>query len=277
VLAGCREGQDLRLTPALLRRQARARDLLLAAAALPSTDGGPADGLDDWLESHVGDARAGFTRALAGHRFAAATELLDELAERVLARYVAIRRAAGAGTPAWLLAGVAALFDPVLPEAAATLAAATLAAGGRTAGPEPRRAPAEAAERWMLLLDELAQLRGPVGLTTAMEIGVVLPEALTASLAAEPWIAHSTPLRLRLGGRPAAAFAGTSRSAPTWPPSTSRPATPSACGPRATRLQARLVEFFGVEVPIAELFERPTVTGLATRIEALLLQGIEQD
>jgi acyl transferase domain-containing protein/acyl carrier protein len=45
----------------------------------------------------------------------------------------------------------------------------------------------------------------------------------------------------------------------------------------ATRLHARLVEFFGVDVPIAELFERPTVTGLATRIEALLLQRIEQD
>jgi valyl-tRNA synthetase len=196
LLAGCREGQDLRLTPALLRRQARARDTLLAAATLPTTDGGPADGLDDWLAGHVGETRAGFARALAGHQFAAATELLDELAERVLARYVAIRRAAGAGAPAWLLARVAALFDPVLPVAAATLAPGD---HGVALGPEPRRAPAEAAERWMLVLDELAQLRGPVGLTTATEIGVVLPETLAASLAAEPWIAHSTPLRLRLG------------------------------------------------------------------------------
>jgi phthiocerol/phenolphthiocerol synthesis type-I polyketide synthase E len=45
----------------------------------------------------------------------------------------------------------------------------------------------------------------------------------------------------------------------------------------ATMLLARLVEVFGVDVPLRLVFESPTVTGLAGRIEQLMLERIARD
>src|SRR5262249_18821727 len=57
---------------------------------------------------------------------------------------------------------------------------------------------APAVDAWMDVIGELTQLRGPVGLSTATEIRVVLPEAVTGTLAGEGWVAHSSPLRVGL-------------------------------------------------------------------------------
>jgi methionyl-tRNA synthetase len=189
LLAGCREGQDMRLTPGLLRRQARARELLAAVAALPRTDG-PGDALDAWLGWCVERSAAAFSAALDRLEFAAAVEALDEVAERALARYAAVRRADGA-TPGWLLARLAALYEPVMPGVARAAAAGGVA---------PGFAAAPAVDAWMDVIGELTQLRGPVGLSTATEIRAVLPEAVAAALAGQPWVVHSTPLRVALAG-----------------------------------------------------------------------------
>jgi acyl carrier protein len=45
----------------------------------------------------------------------------------------------------------------------------------------------------------------------------------------------------------------------------------------ATRILARLDDDFGVEIPVADLFEAPTVAGLATALGTLLLQDELED
>jgi valyl-tRNA synthetase len=200
LLGGCHEGQDVRLTDALLRRQARARAVAGGAAGLPRRDGG-ADCLDHWLAAEVRRAAGDSAAALDRREADAAVEALDALLEGPVSRYVAVRaaEAAAGGVPGWLLAELAAALEPVMPRASAGLLGAASGAG---AAPTPDAGRAAAGACWMAAVREVTQLRGPAGLNTSTEPFLRLPAGPAALLSGEPWVAHGAPLRLRLGSPP---------------------------------------------------------------------------
>lgn len=206
VLSRCHGSRDLRLDEVPLLRQRAVVDTLdLLAGFRRLRRAGLPDALEHWALAEARALRAAVADALTQYRFGEAVRALDGYATRVLATLVDVRRrqaeADGAPPPAAstaLLAEVAALFEPVMPQAAGRLAAGTAAGPPEGVVADPDRA--RVAGCLVEVLADLGRLRGAVGLSTRAPVQLTPGAETLRVLAGERWPVHATRLRLELGG-----------------------------------------------------------------------------
>ena len=206
LLSGCSGSSDVRLRVQPFDRAGALRDLLLEVERTALAGLSDGDGLTDWCRRMVADARGRVADALSVFAYADAVAAVAAAGDRVVRRWLRVRRArpgagAGSGTAAEraLVAELGSLVEPFMPDAGGRL----LRLGtGPVAGPDPARA--AAVGRFVSAVEELERLRGAAGLNTVEPVWLAMPEADRPLLDGERWLTSATRLRLDLEAPPAA-------------------------------------------------------------------------
>lgn len=271
LLSACHGDADLRYRQEVFRRQTEVAEVLTGLLELGGEAQAAPDSLDQWCYSLLRAALPDVSQRFEAFEFGRALDRLARLAVGGLRRYLQVRRrqAGRRGVPPDLYLETARLFEPVMPETASRMA--DLACGkGPAIDPDPVLA--EQAGRLVELLEELGQLRGSVGLNTAVAIDAHLPPDLDAGRPEHAWLADATPLNVSFA--PSGDGAGRTWALPGHPEI--RLALPAGAAPRlrqeaARRLrrEARRLRRLRRRLEAARAAPDPSYAELAGRLSAI--------